>query len=49
MGGEWFSQLGVDPSTDDITQTALESLEDHLGITDQPSHIISRIHVVQTS
>ena len=47
MGGEWFSQLGADPSADDITQKALKSLENHLGITDQPSHIISRIHMVQ--
>ena len=49
MGGEWFDTLGEDPSnigTDDITRIALDSIRDHLGVTDKPSYIVARIHKV---
>ena len=46
LGGQWFEQLFGDPYTvtdDVITQAALEDLESHLGITQQPSCIITRV------
>lgn len=42
LGGEWFQELFGDPSTcqkDTLSQTALEELHKHLGITAQPSFI----------
>lgn len=50
MGGEWFEELFGDPSTaseDTILSTALETLQEHLGITQQPSHAITSIEKVQ--
>lgn len=49
LGGEWFDDLGEDPgtiSTNDITRIALESLRDHMGVTEEPSNIVARIHKV---
>lgn len=49
LGGEWFDDLGEDPgniSTNDITRIALESIRDHMGITEEPSNIVARIHKV---
>ena len=49
LGGEWFDELGDDPgntSTDDVVKIALDSLRDHLGVTDEPSNIVARIHKV---
>ena len=49
LGGQWFEQLFGDPDTvsdDVITRAALEDLEEHLGITQQPSNAITRIHKV---
>ena len=49
MGGEWFNELGEDPdsiTTNDIIRIALDSLQDHLGITDEPSNVVARIHKV---
>ena len=49
MGGEWFNELGEDPesvSTNDIVRIALDSLKDHLGISDEPSNVVARIHKV---
>ena len=52
MGGEWFNELGDDPesvSTNDIVRIALDSLKDHLGISDEPSNVVARIHKVRLS
>ena len=49
MGGEWFDELGEDPgniSTNDITRIALEALTDHMGVSDEPSSVVARIHKV---
>ena len=50
LGGEWFDELGCDPgntSTDDIVRIALNSMRDHLGVTDEPSNVVACIHKVQ--
>jgi oxygen-dependent protoporphyrinogen oxidase len=47
LGGEWFDTLGDDPGnigTDDIIRIALDSMRDHLGVTDEPSNMVARIH-----
>lgn len=46
LGGEWFNDLGKDPDTNDIIRIALESLRDHMGVTDEPSNIVARVHKV---
>ena len=49
MGGEWFEELFGDPFTvseDTILSTALEALQQHLGISQQPSHTIVSIEKV---
>lgn len=49
LGGEWFDTLGDDPGnigTDDIVRIALDSMRDHLGVTEEPSNIVARIHKV---
>ena len=49
MGGEWFEELFGDPSTvseDTILSTALEALQQHLGISQQPSHTIVSVEKV---
>lgn len=43
LGGEWFNELGEDP---DILRIALEALKDHMGVTDEPSNAVARIHRV---
>ena len=53
MGGEWFNELFGDPSTaseDTILATALETLQEHLGISQEPSHTIvsiEKVHAIQ--
>ena len=50
MGGEWFEELFGDPSTvseDTILSTALEALQQQLGISQQPSHTIVSIEKVR--
>lgn len=46
LGGEWFNELGGDPDTNDIIKIALESLRDHMGVNDEPSNIVARVHKV---
>lgn len=50
MGGEWFEEFFGSPAEvkeETIKSTALEALQEHLGITQEPSHTIVRIHKVQ--
>ena len=50
MGGEWFEELFGSPAEvkeETIKSTALEALQEHLGITQEPSHTIVSIHKVQ--
>ena len=52
MGGEWFDDLGDEPdniSTNDIIRIALDSLEDHMGVSDEPSNVVAQIHKVGSS
>ena len=49
LGGEWFDTLGDNPGnigTDDIVRIALDSMRDHLGVTEEPSNIVAGIHKV---
>ena len=50
LGGQWFEELFGEPAHADesaITSAALEDLHHHLGISQPPSHIITRIHRVR--
>lgn len=50
MGGEWFEELFGDPSAvteETILSTALETLNEHLGISQPPSHSIVSVEKVQ--
>jgi oxygen-dependent protoporphyrinogen oxidase len=47
LGGEWFDELAANPGdlgTDDLVRIALDSMKDHMGVTETPSHIVARIH-----
>ena len=49
LGGEWFEELFGSPKTateETIKSAALETLQQHLGISQEPSHAIVNIHKV---
>jgi len=49
LGGHWFPDLFGDPNTVDpstITETALESLREHLAIEQPPSLTVNTVHKV---
>ena len=49
LGGEWFEELFGSPDTakeETIKSAALETLQEHLGITQEPSYTVVNIHKV---
>lgn len=50
IGGEWFETLYGNPddvSKESLTKVAVEELRKHLGITESPINVFTRIHKVK--
>ena len=49
LGGEWFETLYGSPdkvNEESVVRSALEDLRLHLGITENPDHVLCKIHKV---